>query len=139
MTASNPYFQQLGFISAGFLNLSPNDAHEICNQNGVLLDVRIPYLAAYKQFGVNQILYIPLSELESNLEQIPTDQPVIVADSTGLRSREAMEILLKKGYKNIANMAGGLVEWEQSGLPVSVNNIQRLSGSCMCQLKPREK
>ena len=35
-------------------------------------------------------------------------------------------------------MAGGIVDWERDGLPVKTNIEERLSGSCMCQLKPRE-
>jgi len=44
-----------------------------------------------------------------------------------------------KGFKQIANMAGGIVDWEHDGLPLITDISQRLSGSCMCQLKPREK
>jgi 3-mercaptopyruvate sulfurtransferase SseA len=42
------------------------------------------------------------------------------------------------GYKNVANLAGGIVDWEKDGLPVSTDVTARLSGSCMCQLKLRE-
>jgi hypothetical protein len=35
-------------------------------------------------------------------------------------------------------MAGGIVDWERDGLPLKTNIEERLSGSCMCQLKPRE-
>ena len=65
-------------------------------------------------------------------------QHLIFADSGGLRSKEAVVLLKDKGYKKIANMAGGIVEWERDGLPLKTNVEERLSGSCMCQLKPRE-
>ena len=43
------------------------------------------------------------------------------------------------GYDNVANMAGGIVDWERDGLPINTDVNYRLSGSCMCQLKAREK
>ena len=46
---------------------------------------------------------------------------------------------MKKGYGNIANMAGGIIDWEKDDLPMKINTSERLTGSCMCQLKPREK
>jgi len=42
------------------------------------------------------------------------------------------------GYENVADMAGGIVDWERDGLPLTTEINSRLSGSCMCQLKPRE-
>ena len=36
-------------------------------------------------------------------------------------------------------MAGGIIDWEKDDLPMKINTKERLSGSCMCQLKPREK
>ncbi len=42
------------------------------------------------------------------------------------------------GYENVANMAGGIVDWERDGLPLTTDISNRLSGSCMCQLKARE-
>jgi rhodanese-related sulfurtransferase len=70
---------------------------------------------------------------------LPDDIPVIVADSVGLRSHEAMEFLLSKGFDNIANLAGGIVEWESDGLPIKKDITEQLDGSCVCQLKPRHK
>ena len=68
-----------------------------------------------------------------------TDRYIIFADAVGLRSKEAVIFLKGKGYDKIANMAGGIVDWERDGLPIATDIRNRLSGSCMCQLKPREK
>jgi 3-mercaptopyruvate sulfurtransferase SseA len=43
-----------------------------------------------------------------------------------------------KGFEKIANLAGGIVDWERDGLPITTDITKRLSGSCICQLKPRE-
>jgi predicted sulfurtransferase len=70
---------------------------------------------------------------------LPQDKYLIFADTVGLRSKEAVVLLKDKGFKKIANMAGGIVDWERDGFPLKANIEERLSGSCMCQLKPRER
>ena len=64
---------------------------------------------------------------------------LIVADSVGIHSKEVAKFLVNKGFVNIANMAGGLVEWERDGLPLQVNLKEELSGQCACQLKAKKK
>jgi len=77
--------------------------------------------------------------LEQKITWLPDNIPLIVADSVGIHSHEAMLLLQTKGFQNIANLAGGMVEWERDGLPIKVDNEYQLSGSCVCQLKPRNK
>lgn len=133
-------FSGSGFISGGFLNLTPRDAYyEAKTGKALLVDVREIALTGYKRFDVPKVIYLPLSELEKRLDILPLDFPLIIADSTGLRSHEAMEILKSKGFMHIANLAGGIVEWERDGLPLIIDNKERLDGSCMCQLRPRTK
>jgi len=73
------------------------------------------------------------------MEVIANDIAVILADSTGIHSHEAFIILKDAGYGNIANLAGGIVEWERDGLPIKVDYMEQLDGSCTCQLKPRNR
>ncbi len=133
-------FSGKGFISSGFLNLTPRDAYyEAINNGAVLVDVREDYLTGYKQFDVPDVFYYPLSTLELKLNEIRKDVPLIIADSAGLMSHNAMELLSTNGFRNIANLAGGIVEWERDGLPLRTDLMEQLDGSCMCQLKPRNK
>jgi rhodanese-related sulfurtransferase len=128
-------FNNYGFISSGILNISPREAFELCDKGAVIVDVREEN---FKNFDVPEILYIPISKLVQQLSELPQDKYLIFADSVGLRSKEAVVLLKNKGFMNIANMAGGIVDWERDGLPLKTNIEERLSGSCMCQLKPRE-
>ena len=133
------YFKH-GFISSGFLNLSASEAYkEATENNAIMIDVREIGLTGYKRFDVPTVIYIPKSILSENYSSLPRDIPLILADSVGLRSHEAMEFLLKKGYQNIANLAGGIVDWERDGLPLKKDITEQLDGSCVCQLRPRHK
>lgn len=127
-----------GFISSGFLNLSASEAYkEATENNAVIIDVRELRFTGYKRFDVPAVIYMPNSVLSENYSSLPQDTPLIVADSVGLRSHEAMEFLLKKGYTNIANLSGGIVDWEHDGLPLKKDITEQLDGSCVCQLRPR--
>ncbi|MGM0408493.1 MAG: rhodanese-like domain-containing protein [Bacteroidota bacterium] len=133
------FFEDKGIVSNGILNLSPSETLEICKKGGIIVDVREDYLNRYKMFNVEEIIFCPQSILEENLNELPKDKPLIIADSTGINSKKAMLFLKEKGYENMANMAGGMVEWERDGLPVKEDKTERLSGSCACMLRKREK
>jgi len=127
------------FESNGYLNITPRGAYELCLTGAVLLDVREEYHSVYKKFNVKEVIYCPLSVIDEKLSDFPTDRKLIVADASGLRSREAMTLLIKKGFDNLINLAGGMVEWERDGMSLAEDLEQKLTGSCMCQLKPRTK
>jgi rhodanese-related sulfurtransferase len=127
-----------GFFANGVLNLTPKESYHLCEKGAVIIDVREGYLNIFKMFKVDWIIYLPFSELEHHYQDLPADKPLIFADAVGLKSRESVLFMAAQGYKNTANMAGGLVDWERDGLPINTDITARLSGSCMCQLKPRE-
>jgi rhodanese-related sulfurtransferase len=129
-----------GFISSGFLNLTPSEAYtEATENNAILLDVREERLTGYKNFNVPNLIKMPNSTIPDNYKSLPINVPIIVADSVGLRSHEAMEFLISKGFSNLANLAGGIVDWERDGLPLKKDITEQLDGSCVCQLRPRHK
>ena len=106
----------------------------------VPLDVREEYMNRFKMMDVPEVIYCPFSILEETYENLPKDKPMIFADAAGLHSKEAVRFLTDKGFgDHIANMAGGLIEWERDELPLIIDKTEKLSGSCMCQLRPRNK
>jgi rhodanese-related sulfurtransferase len=134
------FLKNTGFQSAGFLNLTPHEAYkEATENNAIIVDVREETMIGYKQFGVPNVLYAPNSQLKKYFTRLPKDKPLIIADSAGLHSREAMQFLLSKGFTNIANLAGGLVEWDRDELPLLIDKGETLSGACVCRLRPRKK
>ncbi len=73
-----------------------------------VLDVRTrieaePYVNKYGKRWQN----IPLDELQERLGEIPTDEPLIVICSSGVRSFEAQVLLRQKGIANVKNVQGG--------------------------------
>lgn len=130
-------FSGISFISGGILNITPRNAYaEIQKGNATLVDVREEYLTDVKRFDLPLVIYLPLSTLKDKISEMPRSVLLIIADAVGLRSHETMEILGANGFKNIINLAGGIVDWERDGLPVKTDELEKLDGACICQLKP---
>ncbi len=132
------YWFNIGFMAHGVLNLSPKESFSLCENGAAIVDVREEYMNSFKMFKVEKLFYLPFSQIEQLYEQLPQDTPLIFADAVGLKSRESVLFMTAHGYENVANMVGGIVDWEKDGLPINMDITARLSGSCMCQLKPRE-
>lgn len=134
------YFEGKANYTNGIYNLSPLQAHKLCHEGAVLVDVREEYLNRFKIFDVPVLIFCPLKKLEELMAALPVDKPLIIADASGIHSPEAVKMMIKNGFAgNFANLSGGLVDWEHSGLPVVVDYSEKLSGQCACQLRPRGK
>jgi rhodanese-related sulfurtransferase len=127
-----------GFFAHGVLNLTPKESFILSKKGAIIVDVREAYINSFKMFNADKVVYMPYSELEKCYMNLPAEACLIFADTVGLKSRESVLFMEAHGYKNIANMAGGIIDWEGDGLPVTSNINSRLSGSCICQLKLRE-
>ena len=132
-------FKNMGFLIGNILHLTPREAYELCNQDSIMIDVREEFMVGCKVFDVKKTLYCPASKISELYENLPKDSSLVIADATGIHSKEVITFLIEKGYKNIANLAGGLVEWERDNLPLQIDISEMLTGSCMCQLKQRHK
>jgi rhodanese-related sulfurtransferase len=137
MTDQNGYFNGKGLRIAAMVHLSGGEALQAARDGALFVDLRSSLETDYKKFDVPEVKYIPFEELSERIAEIPCDRPVIVADSVGLRSKDAVKILLEQGYTNVANLNGGILDWEHDGLPITVDLDKQLSGSCTCRLKPR--
>jgi rhodanese-related sulfurtransferase len=62
---------------------------------------------------------IPLSKLKSHLQDIPRDKPIIVVCPSGRRSGQATVILRQQGLEAVANLWGGMLAWQEAGLPTA--------------------
>lgn len=131
-------FEGFGIVSCEILNVSPGEAFELVKKGALLIDVREENLRGFKSFDVPGLILFPKSKIINEYGNLPVESCLIFADTVGLRSKEVVIFLKEKGFKKIANMAGGIVDWERDGLPVTIDISSRLTGSCMCQLKPRE-
>lgn len=123
------YFANKAASSNGIYNLSPLQAYQLCQEGAILVDVREEYLNRFKIFDVPQLIFCPKKKLVEHIAGFPPDKPLIIADASGIHSPEAVKLLIEQGFKgSIANLSGGLVDWEHSGLPIKINYNERVPG-----------
>jgi rhodanese-related sulfurtransferase len=82
----------------------------------VLIDVREQ--SEYDAGHIPGVTLIPMADVATRLSEIPQDKTVIVTCRSGRRSGEITEYLRQQGYDKVHNMQGGILAWEQAGLPV---------------------
>ena len=82
----------------------------------LLLDVREQW--EYDEAHIPGVTLLPMGEVPGRLDEIPTDQTVIVTCRSGNRSGQVADFLRQNGFDNVHNMSGGIVAWEQAGYDV---------------------
>jgi rhodanese-related sulfurtransferase len=79
-----------------------------------ILDVRQP--EEWNEVHISGATLIPLGDLASRVDEVPTDQEVVVVCRSGNRSQQGRDILLSAGYEQVTSMAGGINQWSSAGL-----------------------
>lgn len=84
------------------------------NQNFTLLDVRENW--ERETNSIQPSLHIPLGDLDFNLNLLDQNKtqniPLVIYCRSGARSQKAGINLIHAGYKNIYNLEGGILAWE---------------------------
>ena len=61
--------------------------------------------------------FIPLEQLRERAADLKQDKPIVAVCRSGARSAQAVAILEKAGFKRVANLAGGMINWNNHQLP----------------------
>ncbi|WP_257305708.1 rhodanese-like domain-containing protein [Geothrix campi] len=131
-------FDGRGMVIQGLRFLAPKDALAVLNEGAILVDLRLDELAEMKAFKVPETIRIPHEELSGLLTELPADRPLLLADSSGVYTKEAAHLLLDHGFTQVACLNGGMLLWDQEGLPVATDAAALLYGPCPCVLRPRK-
>ncbi|HEY0671291.1 MAG TPA: molybdopterin-synthase adenylyltransferase MoeB [Longimicrobiales bacterium] len=79
----------------------------------VLLDVREPFEWQIVNLGEYGARMIPLKQLPDRENELDREQELIVYCRSGSRSAHAAEYLMAQGFRNVANMKGGMRAWAE--------------------------
>jgi NAD(P)H-flavin reductase len=63
---------------------------------------------------------LPLNELSRRIGEVDRAHPVVVVCRSGKRSAQAREQLTAAGFERVRDLEGGLLAWEQAGLPLEM-------------------
>lgn len=90
-----------------------------------LVDVREPHELTEELGHVPGIELVPLATVENTARSWDKDKPVILICRSGGRSGKAALQLHALGIHRVASMRGGMIAWNQAGLPVAGASVQR--------------
>lgn len=79
----------------------------------IFIDVREPH--EYEAFNLGAKL-IPLGNIMSAIEELEDkkDQEIIVHCRSGARSGQAQQFMQQYGFKNVRNLTGGVLAWQEA-------------------------
>jgi rhodanese-related sulfurtransferase len=105
---------------------SLGDAEQICPtttrrrlaEGAVLVDVRETAEIERLAFDVENVIALPMSELEARFAELPRDRDLVLVCAVGVRSLKATYFLMYHGFTTVANMDGGITKWAAKGFPV---------------------
>lgn len=83
-----------------------------------LIDVRTPeeFRAGYIAGAININAYE--TDFVQQLERLDRNRPLVVYCKVGGRSAKAASELAKLGFENVYDLSGGMLSWENRGLPL---------------------
>jgi len=61
---------------------------------------------------------LPMSAFAARAGELPKDRPLMIVCHLGGRSAAAAAFLLRSGWPDVVNVAGGMDAWERGGLPI---------------------
>lgn len=96
--------------------VSPAQAQQHMSGGALIIDVREQ--DEWDETHVAGTRLIPLDQVAERTAEIPRDRDVILICRSGRRSGIAQKQLFALGYTRIANLAGGILAWEEAALPI---------------------
>jgi rhodanese-related sulfurtransferase len=103
---------------SGVKQIGPQEAVLLFNhEDALVLDVREQ--SEWADGHITKAKHIPLGQLKDRLSDLEKfkNKPIVAVCRSGNRSGSACGILKKAGFDNVHNLAGGMMAWQQAGLP----------------------
>jgi rhodanese-related sulfurtransferase len=110
-------------MSGGIPSIDVRDAErrQAEEPGAIIVDVRESNeFAAIRVEG--SALY-PLSTFVHRFNELPRDRPLLLLCQSGSRSLAATAHLLRNGWPEVVNVAGGIDAWQRAGLPVRTGPV----------------
>jgi len=91
--------------------ITPIDVKKMMDEQKpfVLIDVREPH--EYQICRIDGAKLIPLGEVARRMHELNSADDIVVHCRSGMRSAQAVEFLMKSGFRKIYNLKGGILAW----------------------------
>lgn len=109
---------QLTYTFAGIWEIAPQALEDAFGGRIQVVDVREPAEFDGPLGHLEGARLIPLGELAQRCGELQRESPVVTVCRSGARSAQAVVLLQKAGFREVANLAGGMLRWRAGGHPV---------------------
>ncbi len=96
----------------GVMDIDPRELNEV-RENVVLVDVRQPDEFNGDLGHIPGARLIVLDTLPEHLHELPKNETIVFICRSGGRSARATAIALEHGFKNVFNLKGGMILWNE--------------------------
>jgi len=110
-------------VAEGTVEISAEDLRvmleiESVEDHPILLDVRQNH--EWKSGHLPGAVHVPLAVLESRVDDLEQDRPIVTYCGSGMRSIDASYVLKRVGRNDVRSLAGGITAWKQANNQVVV-------------------
>jgi rhodanese-related sulfurtransferase len=111
-------FTEIRRKASGLVNVEPQDAVKLINNDALVLDLR--NAEAFAKGHIVNAKNIPFDELDAKSEKIAgfRGKPVVAVCDSGATSSRAVDKLRKSGFESVYGLKGGIAGWTQANLPL---------------------
>lgn len=119
LLAVNSSCQQAGTKSGGTQTVATADFKQLVDKHeAVLLDVRTPGEYAEGHLAGSTNVDYENPGFSDEIQKLDKNKPYLVYCRSGRRSAAAMQQMKDAGFTNVTNLDGGIMGWQNAGLPV---------------------
>ena len=79
------------------------------NENLTIIDIR--ELDELEICKIEKTIHIPMMEIPNHISEFDKDDELIILCRSGSRSARVCHFLEQKGFNNVKNLNGGILEW----------------------------
>lgn len=99
-------------MSKAWQDITPQEVEKMLQdkREAQFIDVRNP--DEYSAGHMEEAILIPLPVLPVRLHELDPEKEVIFICRSGARSAQACEFVVSQGFKKVANMTGGMLNWQ---------------------------
>ena len=112
---ADPSWAPLRYTFAGVWEIEPHGLEEHAAGEVQVLDVREPDEFTGPLGHINGAMLIPLGELAERAGELTQRRPIVAVCRAGGRSAQATVILQQAGFRDVANLTGGMLRWRAEG------------------------
>lgn len=77
--------------------------------NFILIDVREKFEVEICK--LEQFIHIPMNKIPDEISKISKKENIIIMCKSGVRSAQVCHFLNDRGYLNVSNLKGGIINW----------------------------